>query len=67
MSREKQYTELKNREEENIMWETLKEELDAGTQKITYEDKDHVHVHNYYKLKSTDAFCSVIQKVTFKD
>ena len=60
-------TELKGRGEENIMWETLEEELDTGTQKIIYEDKDHVHVHKYYKLKNAEAFYSVIQKVTYKD
>ena len=60
-------TELKGRNEENIMWETLKEAIEAGTQKVIYEDENQIHVHKYYKLKSTDAFYSVIQKVTIKD
>ena len=33
-------TELKGRNEENIMWETLKEEIEAGTQKVIYEDEN---------------------------
>ena len=60
-------TELKGRGEENIIWERLEEELDTGTQKIIYEDKDHVHVHKYHKLKNAEAFYSVIQKVTYRD
>ena len=60
-------TELKGRNEENIMWETLKEEIEAGTQKVVYEDENQIHVHHYYKLKSKDAFYSVTQKVTIKD
>ena len=59
-------TELKGRNEENIMWETLKEEIEAGTQKVIYEDENQIHVHHYYKLKSTDAFYSVTQKVYYK-
>ena len=60
-------TELKGRDEENIMWETLGEEIKAGTQKIIYEDENQIHSHKYYKLKSADAFYSVVQKVTLKD
>ena len=60
-------TELKGRNEENIMWETLKEEIEAGTQKVIYEDENQIHIHKYYKLKSTDVFYSVIQKLTLKN
>ena len=60
-------TQLKGKGEENIMWETLTEEIDTGTQKVIYEDKDHVHVHKYYKLENTEVFYSVIQKVTYRD
>ena len=60
-------TELKGRDEENIFWETLKEDVNAATHKVIYEDENQIHVHEYYKLKSTDAFYSVIQKVTIKD
>ncbi len=60
-------TELKGRNEENIMWETLKEEIEAGTQKVIYEDANQIYVHHYYKLKSTDVFYSVTQKITIKD
>ena len=60
-------TELKGRGEENIMWDTLGEEVHAGTQKVIYESENQIHVHKYYKLKSTDAFYSVVQKVTLKD
>ena len=60
-------TQLKGKGEEHIMWETLTEEIDTGTQKVIYEDKDHVHVHKYYKLENTEVFYSVIQKVTYRD
>ena len=60
-------TELKGIDEENIFWETLKEDVNAATHKVIYEDENQIHVHKYYKLKSTDAFYSVIQKVTIKD
>ena len=60
-------TELKGRNEENIMWETLKEEIEAGTQKVIYEDENQIHLRKYYKLESTDAFYSVITKVTARD
>ena len=52
-------TELKGRNEENIMWETLKEEIEAGTQKVIYEDENQIYVHYYYKLKSTDFIQSL--------
>ena len=58
---------MKGRDEENIFWETLKEDISAATHKVIYEDENQIHVHKYYKLKSTDAFYSVIQKVTIKD
>ena len=60
-------TQLKGKGEEHIMWETLTEEIDTGTQKVIYEDKDHVHVHKYYKLKNTEVFYSVILKATYRD
>ena len=37
-------TELKSRGEENIMWDTLGEEVHAGTQKVIYESKNQIHV-----------------------
>ena len=60
-------TQLKGKGEEHIMWETLTEEIDTGTQKVIYEDKDHVHVHKYYKLKNTEVFYSVILRATYRD
>ena len=60
-------TQLKGKGEEHIMWETLIEEIDTGTQKVIYEDKDHVHVHKYYKLKNTEVFYSVILRATYRD
>ena len=60
-------TELKGRGEENIMWKTLGEEIKAGTHKVIYEDENQIHLHKYYKLESTDAFYSVITKVTVRD
>ena len=48
------------------MWETLEEEIETGTHKIIYEDENQIHFHKYYKLKSTDVFYSVIQKLTLK-
>ena len=60
-------TKVRGTNEFGIMWETLEEEIETGTHKIIYEDENQIHVHKYYKLKSTDAFYSVIQKVTIKD
>ena len=60
-------TELKGRGEEKIMWETLGEEMKAGTHKVIYEDENQIHLHKYYKLESTNAFYSVITKVTVRD
>lgn len=60
-------TELKGRGEENIYWETLKEDINAATHKVIYEDENQIHVHKYYKLKSIDAFYSVITKGTVRD
>ena len=60
-------TELKGIDEENIFWETLKEDVNAATHKVIYEDENQIHSHKYYKLKSADAFYSVVQKVTLKD
>ena len=60
-------TELKGIDEENIFWETLKEDVNAATHKVIYEDENQIHVHKYYKLKSTDVFYSVIQKLTLKN
>ena len=58
---------VRGQNEFGIMWETLKEEIEAGTQKVIYEDENQFHLHKYYKLKSTDVFYSVIQKLPLKD
>ena len=58
---------IKGRDKVNIMWDNLWDNFDAGTQKVIYEDENQVHVHHHYKLKSTEAFFSVTQKVTIKD
>ena len=34
---------------------------------MIYEDENQFHLHKYYKLKSTDVFYSVIQKLTLKN
>ena len=38
-------TELKGRGEENIFWETLKEDVNAATHRVIYEDENQIHVH----------------------
>ena len=38
-------TELKSREEEHIFWETLKEDVNAATHRVIYEDENQIHVH----------------------
>ena len=41
--------------------------MKAGTHKVIYEDENQIHLHKYYKLESTNAFYSVITKVTVRD
>ena len=60
-------TKVRGTNEFGIMWETLEEEIETGTHKIIYEDENQIHIHKYYKLKSTDVFYSVIQKLTLKN
>ena len=59
-------TALKGRDEVNIVWKTLRDNFDAETQKVIYEDENRIHVHFHYKLKSIDVFYSVTQTVTIK-